>query len=444
MCVPPSGNLFAVGDHTVTCTASDARSNSSSTTFVVHVTLGSGNSVGPPSTARSVRAWTASAAHRGVLRRVPGVHTPGAMGTCAVTTGGSCNDGNACTQTDTCQAGVCTGANPVDLRRASDQCHVAGTCNPATGACSNPAKAERHRLQRRQRLHADRHLPGRHLHGREPGRPARASDQCHVAGHLQPGDRRLLEPGQARRHAPATTATPARRPTPARPASAPARTRSTCTASDQCHVAGTCDPATGVCSNPAKRRRHGLQRRQRLHAGRRLPGGRLRRRGRHQLQRQNLCTVDSCNPATGCTNAPGNAGASAARRRATATARRPAPEPAPRVRRAPTSSRRRSGRGPTRPSSATVGGAGLCWLVLPLAELVVRERNECNLHLDAGQQSWDLRQERDRRLAAGQPLRRLLHQLHGQGRRRKLIAGGRLHGDRAATADDPHEAAPLG
>src|SRR5439155_896245 len=44
-------------------------------------------------------------------------------GVCAPTTGlcsnpttpdgASCNDGNACTQTDTCQAGTCTGANPV-------------------------------------------------------------------------------------------------------------------------------------------------------------------------------------------------------------------------------------------------------------------------------------------------------------------------------------------
>ena len=38
-----------------------------------------------------------------------------------------------------------------------------------------------------------------------------------------------------------------------------------CTASDQCHVAGTCDPATGACSNPNARRRDRLQRRQRLH-----------------------------------------------------------------------------------------------------------------------------------------------------------------------------------
>ena len=51
--------------------------------------------------------------------------------------GTSCDDGNACTQNDTCQAGTCAGANPV-VCSASDQCHVAGTCNPADGQCSNP------------------------------------------------------------------------------------------------------------------------------------------------------------------------------------------------------------------------------------------------------------------------------------------------------------------
>src|SRR5207247_1518984 len=35
----------------------------------------------------------------------------------------------------------CVGGSPV-VCAASDQCHVAGTCNPATGACSNPAAAD--------------------------------------------------------------------------------------------------------------------------------------------------------------------------------------------------------------------------------------------------------------------------------------------------------------
>ena len=53
-----------------------------------------------------------------------------------VADGSACSDGNACTQADTCLGGVCTGLNPV-VCTALDQCHVAGTCNTSTGACSN-------------------------------------------------------------------------------------------------------------------------------------------------------------------------------------------------------------------------------------------------------------------------------------------------------------------
>jgi hypothetical protein len=55
--------------------------------------------------------------------------------------GTSCNDGNVCTQTDACQAGACSGNNPVTCT-AADQCHVAGVCDPSSGACSSPAAAD--------------------------------------------------------------------------------------------------------------------------------------------------------------------------------------------------------------------------------------------------------------------------------------------------------------
>ena len=55
--------------------------------------------------------------------------------------GTSCNDGDLCTQTDTCQSGACTGSNPV-ICTALDQCHDAGTCNSSTGICSNPNKPD--------------------------------------------------------------------------------------------------------------------------------------------------------------------------------------------------------------------------------------------------------------------------------------------------------------
>src|SRR5207249_4992487 len=46
-----------------------------------------------------------------------------------------CGDGDRCTHA--CQNGTCTESNPV-VCTASDQCHLAGTCDPATGRCSNP------------------------------------------------------------------------------------------------------------------------------------------------------------------------------------------------------------------------------------------------------------------------------------------------------------------
>ena len=48
-----------------------------------------------------------------------------------------CDDGDACSQSDTCQAGACVGAYPV-VCNAVDQCHRAGSCDPSTGLCSNP------------------------------------------------------------------------------------------------------------------------------------------------------------------------------------------------------------------------------------------------------------------------------------------------------------------
>ncbi len=106
--------------------------------------------------------------------------------------GAACSDGNACTQRDTCQAGACTGADPV-VCSASDQCHVGGTCNTATGACSNPAAPD--------------------------GTACADGNACTQTDSCQQGS--------------CTGANPV-----------------ICSPSDQCHVAGACDTATGACSDP--------------------------------------------------------------------------------------------------------------------------------------------------------------------------------------------------
>ena len=74
---------------------------------------------------------------------VAGVCDP-ATGGCTVAPkpdGTACDDGNGCTQIDTCLAGVCVGSDPV-VCAALDQCHEVGVCDPATGACSNPPVAD--------------------------------------------------------------------------------------------------------------------------------------------------------------------------------------------------------------------------------------------------------------------------------------------------------------
>src|SRR5262249_9166539 len=40
---------------------------------------------------------------------------------------------------DACQSGTCTGSSVTCT--AQDQCHIAGSCDPSTGACSNPPKS---------------------------------------------------------------------------------------------------------------------------------------------------------------------------------------------------------------------------------------------------------------------------------------------------------------
>ena len=104
------------------------------------------------------------------------------------TDGTACDDSDACTQTDTCQSGSCTGANPV-ICSALDQCHVAGVCQPATGNCTNPDKAD--------------------------GSACDDLDACTQTDECQSGNCVGSNPV-------------------------------VCVASDQCHVAGVCNPATGV------------------------------------------------------------------------------------------------------------------------------------------------------------------------------------------------------
>jgi hypothetical protein len=116
-------------------------------------------------------------------------------GTCsnpAKPDGATCDDGNKCTQTDTCTTGVCNGGNQV-VCSALDQCHAVGVCDTSKGTCSNPAKIDGTAC--------------------DDGNKCTTSDGC-VAGTC----------------------------TGTKPV--------TCSAPLTCYTLGVCDPQTGSCSTP--------------------------------------------------------------------------------------------------------------------------------------------------------------------------------------------------
>lgn len=115
-------------------------------------------------------------------------------GDCELLTGTACDDGDACTQVDLCNAGACAGNSPVACA-ALDECHEAGACDPATGQCSSPNKPDGSAC--------------------DDGSACSKVDACQ-AGVCTGAD--LVE----------------------------------CPAIDQCHNPGICDPATGLCDAPAK------------------------------------------------------------------------------------------------------------------------------------------------------------------------------------------------
>jgi subtilisin family serine protease len=181
----------------------------------------------------------------------PGVCDP-ASGACSnpnKTNGTTCNDGNACTRSDTCQSGTCTGANPV-VCTATDQCHVAGTCDPASGACSNPAKQDGSSCVDGNACTQTDICQSGACVGTNPVTCV-AQDQCHDAGVCNPtsgvcsnpakSDGSLCNDGNACTQVDACLSGACVGAMPI-----------VCTALDQCHVPGACDPASGVCSNPAQ------------------------------------------------------------------------------------------------------------------------------------------------------------------------------------------------
>lgn len=165
-----------------------------------------------------------------------------------ITSGNSCEDGNKCTRAGTCQQGKCIGTDPV-ICADPDQCHETGACNPATGICSFRPKPNGTAC-------ADDNactIQETCQEGNCTGKPVicKASDQCHEVGICNKATGDCTNP----RKSDGTSCSDGNACTRSDTCQGGLCTGSepvTCTASDQCHDVGTCNPATGSCSNPAK------------------------------------------------------------------------------------------------------------------------------------------------------------------------------------------------
>jgi hypothetical protein len=181
------------------------------------------------------------------------------VGTCEPTTGvcsnpakangAACNDSNACTQTDTCESGACVGGNPV-VCTALDQCHVAGVCDTTTGVCTNPDKANGTTCNDGDACTQTDTCESGACVGSNPV-TCTALDQCHVVGVCDTATGVCTNPDKAN----GTACNDSNACTQTDTCESGACVGSnpvTCTALDQCHAVGVCDTATGVCSNPDK------------------------------------------------------------------------------------------------------------------------------------------------------------------------------------------------
>ena len=194
----------------------------------------------------------------------------------------ACGEGLVCDpQSERCtpcpQGQIACANRCIDACTASDACHLAGECDPDTGECTNPRAENGTRCGDGNACNDEVCADGRCVTQLKPnGTGCNAdNDSCTVGDSCQNGvctpgagvDCRFLD-GPCSRGVCQPDGTCAKEPRnndelclaganlctdvgACRNGSCVAGSAVVCTAADECHVAGVCDPETGRCSNPA-------------------------------------------------------------------------------------------------------------------------------------------------------------------------------------------------
>jgi hypothetical protein len=200
--------------------------------------------VGLPGTTSSLTFLAASINEGGI----PVSLDPGFFAvTCAgAQDGTSCTDRNACTQTDVCQAGLCTGTNPV-VCEGQDTCHV-GICEPADGSCSQEVKPDDSPCEDGNLCTGSDTCRGGVCEGGIP-LTCTAKDSCHDAGVCVPSTGLCTDPAKPD-GTPCNDGSLCTRTDSCQAGECSGSNPVVCTPLDSCHVAGVCQPLTGACTDP--------------------------------------------------------------------------------------------------------------------------------------------------------------------------------------------------
>src|SRR6478736_3880494 len=219
--------------------------------------------------------------------------------------GAACSDGTACTQSDTCQAGACVGATPV-VCVALDQCHTAGTCSAATGLCSNPVLPDGTSCSDGNACTQSDSCQAGTCTGTSPI-ACSALDQCHVAGSCDPVSGICSNPTKTDGSG-CTDGNACTQSDTCQSGSCVGASPVVCAALDQCHVAGVCSAATGTCSNPPKNDGIACNDANTCTTGETCTAGLCQAGAAVATDDGNPCTADACDPVTGVSHTPVSAG----------------------------------------------------------------------------------------------------------------------------------------
>jgi hypothetical protein len=159
--------------------------------------------------------------------------------------GTSCSDGNACTFNETCQSGVCT-ASSTRACSGEGSCNLAGTCDPASGLCNYPSKADGTVCDDGSLCTASDSCRSGVCTGASQVTCTQL-DACHAVGTCDRATGVCSQPSVANGTA-CSDGSACTQTDTCQSGVCQAGSKVACTAIDECHEAGTCDPATGTCS----------------------------------------------------------------------------------------------------------------------------------------------------------------------------------------------------